>query len=202
MSASDVIQICNIVATVLAVIAAPVIALWIGGKLQARENVRQEQLKLLGVLLSLRHQPLSPEIFRALNLIDAVFADATDVREMWSKYYSALSDPNLQNQPGYAVREEKRRDLMIAIVKRLGLQKKISTSDLLRTYIPAAVIEANTLEMWERIKRREDLRPEFIKRGIGFPEYDPPYFPPQPGPQPPQPDTAVSPPATEKESSN
>jgi hypothetical protein len=57
MSNSDIIAICNMVATVAAVIASPVIALWIGGKLQARANARQQQLNLLGVLLSLRAGP-------------------------------------------------------------------------------------------------------------------------------------------------
>lgn len=182
MTTSDAIGICNIVATVIAVLAAPVIALWIGGKLQARANVRQQQLQLLGVLLSLRHQPLSPENFRALNMIDAVFADHAKVRDAWSKYFATLNDPNLNVPAGYTIREEKRRDLMIAIVECLGLQKKITTSDLLRAYTPAAVIEIEHLAIWERIKRREDLRAEFIQRGIGFPDFPPPVYPVQPRP--------------------
>ena len=80
---SDVIAVCSLALTVVAIIAAPVIALWVGGKLQAQASVRQQQLSLLGVMLSLRHQPLSPDNFRALNLIDVVF-DA-EVREAWSK---------------------------------------------------------------------------------------------------------------------
>jgi hypothetical protein len=184
MSLSDVIALCSLGSTVVAIIAAPVIALWIGGKLQARANIRQQQLSLLGVMLSLRHQPFSAENFRALNLIDAVFVDDANVREAWSKYYSALNDPNLQNLPGYTIREEKRRDLLTAIIRSLGLQNKLSTSDLLRAYAPAAVVEAETLAVWERIKRREDLRAEFITRGIGFPDFVPLYYPPQP--QPPQ----------------
>jgi hypothetical protein len=194
MGTSDIIGICNIVATVIAVIAAPVIALRVAGKFQERANIRQQQLDLLGVLLSLRHLPLSPENFRALNMIDAVFADDTNVREAWSKYFSALSDANLQNAPGFALREEKRRDLMVAILTCLGLQNRISTSDLLRTYAPTVVIEAETLAIWEKIKRREDLRPEFIARGIGFPDFVPTYYAPQPQ-QPTQPGTAPPPPS-------
>ena len=176
--------------TVVAIIAAPVIALWVGGKLQARASVRQQQLSLLSVMLSLRHQPLSPDNFRALNLIDVVFVDDAEVREAWSKFYWAMNDPNLQNSPGYTVREDKRRDLLTAIIKSLGLQNKISTSDLLRTYAPTAVIEAETLAIWERIKRREDLRAEFIQRSIGFPDFVAVYYPPQH----PQQETAQQPP--------
>jgi uncharacterized protein DUF6680 len=100
MTTSDGIAIVNIVSTVLAVLAAPVVALWVGGILQARANTRQQQLQLLGILLSLRHQPLSPENFRALNLIDAVFAQNSKVREAWSKYFAALNDPSLNLVPG------------------------------------------------------------------------------------------------------
>jgi hypothetical protein len=192
MPISNIIAICNIVTTVLAVLAAPIIALWIGSKLQTSTNTRQQRLQLLGVLLSLRHIPLSPENFRALNLIDAVFADSATVREAWSKYFAALNDPNLNSAPGFAVRDEKRRDLMMAIVACLGLQKTITTADLLRAYTPTTTIEAETLAIWERIKRREDLRAEFIQRGIGFPDFTPVAYPvqprpPQSGPQQPDP---------------
>lgn len=176
MTTSDIIAICNIIVTVLAVLAAPVVALWISGNLQRKENARQDQLRLLGVLLSLRHQPLSPENFRALNLINSVFVNQTHVREAWSKYYSALSDQALNDGPGFSIREEKRRDLMIAIINVLGLERKITTSDLLRTYTPTAIIETEYLAIWERIKRREDLRAEFIKRGIGFPDFVAPRY--------------------------
>jgi hypothetical protein len=57
MSTSDIINICNIFATVLAVLAAPVIALWVGGKLQARSKVREQQLNLFSLLLSLSGRP-------------------------------------------------------------------------------------------------------------------------------------------------
>src|SRR5258708_10213737 len=84
----------------IAVLAAPVIALWIGGKLQARASARQQQLQLLGVSLSLRHQPLCPENFKALNMIDAVFADSAKVRDAWTKYFAALIDQNLNVPTG------------------------------------------------------------------------------------------------------
>jgi hypothetical protein len=155
MTTSDIIQICNILATVIAVLAA-------------------------SVLISLRHRPLSMENFEALNSIDVVFADSPKVRDAWTKYFAALNDFNMNNPTGFSIRDEKRRDLFIAIVRHLGLQKKIATTDLLRTYIPTAAIEIDHLEMWERIKRREDLRAEFVERGIGFPDFTPAKYPVQP----------------------
>jgi hypothetical protein len=184
MNSSDTIALANIAITVLAVVAAPNIALWVSGRLQRAEDERRQQLELLGVLVSLRHQPLSPENFKALNLIDMVFVDNTNVREAWSRYYTALSDTTLNAPPGHAMREEKRRELMMAIIDVLGMTGKISTSDLLRTYTPTTIVEIDALAMWERIKRRADLREEFIRRGIGFPDYTPPYYPPPPPPPP------------------
>ena len=177
MTVSDRIAILNLVATGVAILLAPIIALWIGGILQARGTTRQQRLSLLSLLLSLRHRPLSPEVFEALNLIDVTFVDKPKVREAWSKYYAAMNDSNLNVPAGFAVRDEKRRDLMIAIVECLGLQNKITTADLLRTYVPTAVIETEFLTLWDRIKRRTDLRAEFIERGIGFPDYIPPTYP-------------------------
>jgi len=61
--------------------------------------------------------------FRALNLIDAVFANDSAVREAWTRYLTALNDASLSVGPGFAIREEKRRDLLLEIVKALGLRR-------------------------------------------------------------------------------
>jgi hypothetical protein len=43
---------------------------------------------------------------------------------------AALNDPNLNNAPGFFIIEERRRDLLLEIVRSLGLTKKISSADL------------------------------------------------------------------------
>jgi hypothetical protein len=194
MSASDTIAIYSIAATVAAIIAAPIVAMWAGGWIQNKREERKEKINLLGILLSMRHNPLSPENFKALNMIDAVFANDRAVREAWSKCYAALNDGSLQNSPGYAIREDKRRDLMTAIIKVLKLEKKISTSDLLRAYAPTVITEIETLAVWDRIKKREDLRAEFIQRGIPFPDFTPMNYPPPPQATPPQQPPQAAPP--------
>lgn len=180
MNVSDWIALGNVITTGAAVVAAPIIALRVSARLQARTNRRQEQLDLLAVLVSLRHTPLLPESFRALNSIDVAFVNAPAVREAWSKYFLALNDSSLNSGSGFSIREEKRRDLMVAMIEHLGLRSQISTTDLIRTYIPNSTVETEYLAIWERIKRRVDLRAEFIARGIGFPDFAPPYYPPVP----------------------
>jgi hypothetical protein len=107
-----------------------------------------------------------------LNLIDAVFVNDLTVREAWSKYFSALSEQSLNSGPGFAIRDEKRRDLLMAMIDALGPKGKITTTDLMRTYTPTAIMEANYIEVWQRIKLLEDLRAEFKRRGIAYPEVD------------------------------
>jgi hypothetical protein len=164
------LAVLNIVATVAAIIAAPLISLWVGGVLSRRQSARREKLDVLRVMLSLRHQPVSPEVFRSLNLIDAVFVDDAPVRDAWSQYLAAVSDPNLNNPPGYSIQAHLRQVLLTAIIKSLGLQKKLSTSDLLRTYYPFAVVEAESLALWQRVLKLCDLPDELTRHGIPVPE--------------------------------
>lgn len=149
MTNPDIIAVCNIFATVLAVLLAPIIALWIGGILQRRSAERGEKLRILGILLSLRHQPLSSDAIRSLNLIDAVFAKDRPVKEAWSRFYATLSDPNMNTPPGAAIREEKRRDLILSIAGTVGLAQQISTSDVLRSYAPAMLAKIDELALLE-----------------------------------------------------
>jgi hypothetical protein len=147
MSSSDTIAIINAVATVSAVVIAPLAALWIAGKLQRRADSRAEKVRILSILLSLRHQVLSPESIRSMNLVDVVFAKDRPVREAWSRYYAALSDSSLNAPPGLALREEKRRDLILAIAKAVGLEDDITTADVLRAYGPTLSAKEDQLHL-------------------------------------------------------
>ncbi|HUB46234.1 MAG TPA: DUF6680 family protein, partial [Acetobacteraceae bacterium] len=80
----------NVLATVAAVIAAPIIALRVQSKLQYRADREREKVTIFAMLLSRRHELGSPEVIRSLNLIDVVFADHDGVREAWSRYYAAV----------------------------------------------------------------------------------------------------------------
>lgn len=86
MTTSDIISVINIATTTLAVLLAPMIALWIGGILQRKAGERADKVRILGILLMLRHQPLSADAVRSLNLIDVAFARDRAVKEAWSRY--------------------------------------------------------------------------------------------------------------------
>jgi len=62
MSAAELantIAIVNVVATVLAVIASPLIALWIGGKLQRRQQRAAAKQQAFATVMQARHDQLS-----------------------------------------------------------------------------------------------------------------------------------------------
>lgn len=145
MVLSDEISIVNIVVTGLSTLFSPLIALWIGGILQVRAKKQSQKLEILSILLSMRFQPLSPEAIRSLNLIDVVFCDDYKVREAWSNYFTSLNQ-NITDITGNAYREEKKRDLILAMVEASGLKNKINTSDILRSYSPNGVTRQIELE--------------------------------------------------------
>jgi hypothetical protein len=184
---SDWILIINAVA----ILFAPVVALWIGGILQRRSDAYKSKLTLFGTILALRHDPLSLDLVKALNSIDAVFADDPAVREAWTKFFAAINDPGLNTPPGFSMREERRRELLLEMVKALGLTHKISSAELLRVYLPTFVFENSHIGMLERMQRRAFLEEDLKQRGITPPAW-PTVTTPTPGnaapsPQPQQP---------------
>jgi hypothetical protein len=136
-------------------------------------------------MIALRHDPLSVESTRALNLIDAAFVDDAAVREAWTRYYTALNDPNMNAGAGFSIREERRRDLLLEMVKALKLTRKISSADLLRTYLPTFVAETTHVAVLERMHKRALLQEELTRRHIAFPQWPiPRQASPAPSPAP------------------
>ena len=167
MMASDWILVLNGIAILL----APIVALWAGGILQRRSDIYKSKLTVFGTLIALRHTPMSNEMIRALNLIDAVFADVPAVREAWTRYFTALNDSNMNTELGGSIREEKRRELLLEIVKSLKLSRKISSADLLRTYLPTFVAEETHIAVLDRIHKRAVLQEDLERRGVPFPRW-------------------------------
>jgi hypothetical protein len=163
------ISIASIVVTVLAILAAPIAALWISGRLQKRNTQEDAKLRLFSTLIETRHDALAPDAVRALNSIDLVFVNDRSVREAWSKYYVAIVDENLNNQVGFRIREERRRDLLLSMIKAMNMSDRISTTDLLRTYTPVLVGDLTYIGMLERAATIARLREELRQRGLPDP---------------------------------
>jgi hypothetical protein len=108
-------------------------------------------------------------------MIDAVFSTDQDVREAWSRYFAALNDNRNQNPAGWALWDEKKRELILAMARNVGLGKVITTADILRTYQP------NFMGKQERLSLLElDIRlaqAEAMARQLGLPIVDAPPTP-------------------------
>jgi hypothetical protein len=165
----------------LAILLAPVVALWIAGTLQRRSDSQKAKLDIFATLIGLRHDPQSVESVRALNMIDVVFANDPTVREAWTRYIATLNDLSLNEGVGFAIRDEKRRELLLEIVKALGLQRKVSSADLLRAYMPTFAFESFQLTILERAYKRALYEEYLTKQKISFPPWvGPPGIAPTP----------------------
>jgi hypothetical protein len=129
-----------------------------------RKEAKRMKLVLMGTLLQNRHDPITPEAVRHLNLIDLVFVREPDVREAWSRYYTVLSDHRLNNEVGFALREDRRNDLLRIMTVSLGYRHQITTSDLLRTYAPSALVDQQEIDMLERRLKLFALRAEMARQ--------------------------------------
>lgn len=75
--------------TIIAIISAPISALWIQSKLDERKETRKRRLDIFKTLMATRASVLSQEHIKALNMIDIEFYGDKKyrrVREMWRAY--------------------------------------------------------------------------------------------------------------------
>jgi len=143
------------IVSLLAILASPAIAVLISIWLQNRKERRQNQLSVLGKLIAARHELLSPEAVRALNMIDLVFYDKPTVRQLWHDYFGMLCNEGLNNPPGWAQRAKKNIELITEMAKVLGYGKAITHLDVDRVYSP--------IGMWEQINKNQEMQTELIR---------------------------------------
>ena len=80
---------------IVAVIIAPIIAVWVGQKLQDREEKRKDKMAIFKAVMTDRYG-WSRETVLALNSIPIVYANDKAVRDAWKEYYKCLciQEPN------------------------------------------------------------------------------------------------------------
>lgn len=133
----------NLVAilTLVAIGVSPVIAVLVSVWLQDRKERRAQKLMILGALIGTRHNPVSDETVRALNLIDVVFHDNAKIRQLWREYFDMLSNQGLENPAGWAQRQKKNLEMITEMAKALGYKKTITHLDVDRVYYPVGLGE-------------------------------------------------------------
>ena len=129
-------DILNIIAIVIAPIAASVIAVW----LQNRSEQRKDKMYIFKVLMTSRIYGWTPEKVNVLNIIDIVFSDDKKVRAAWKD----LSDKyNVENPDQLHLKkiEQAQYKLIEAIANSLGYKNTITWEEIQNPYIPRGMVE-------------------------------------------------------------
>jgi hypothetical protein len=127
----------NIAAIAISPLIAVLVSVWV----QNRKERRQHKLGILAALVGSRHDELTADNVRALNMIDLVFHDEPRVRALWRDYFDMLCTEGLNNPTGWVQRNKKRNELITELAARIGYRKTITHLDIDRVYCPAGVVD-------------------------------------------------------------
>ncbi len=119
---------------IFAVVLAPVIAVWVGQKLQDRAEKRKDKMSVFKAIMTDRYG-WSRETVLALNSIPIVFANDKAVRDAWKEYYNCLciQEPNPME---LKQRSEALYKLLENMASTLGYDGTINWNDIQNPYIP------------------------------------------------------------------
>ena len=121
--------------TALAIFLGPLSGVLFTLWFQSRKEKRNAKLALFLVLMSERKGlSTSKEVTKVLNQIDVVFAQNVEIKSLWHKYYSLLSQP-----PGED-RHHTWLELLAAMANSCGY-KGLSQVDLDKFYIPQSHVD-------------------------------------------------------------
>jgi hypothetical protein len=127
--------------TLIAIVVSPLVAVLVTTYLQDRKERRAHKAWLLSTLIGTRHNPVSDETIRALNLIDVVFHDAPRVRALWHEYYDMLNNAGLKNPVGWEQWKQKNLEMITEMAQNLGSGRAITHLDAARVYTPIGTTE-------------------------------------------------------------
>jgi hypothetical protein len=109
---------------ILAVLAAPFVALWVQWRLQLRHAARERKLGIFRTLMANRLTSWTPESVRALNMIDVEFGTQSQedvaVRQTWTKLLDHFNVPRPGDADGGRGWDDKQKDLHAEILVKIG----------------------------------------------------------------------------------
>lgn len=126
---------------ILAIIAIPIVAVFVGQKLQDRSQKRKDKTEIFKVLMMNRGIGWNSESVRALNIIDIIYSDDNKVRTRWKEYYNQLCIQN-PNDIQRKQTQEAQDKLLESMAQSLGYKKQITWETIQNPYIPKWMIDA------------------------------------------------------------
>jgi hypothetical protein len=134
----------DLLANVIAILAAPIVAVVIAQRLQNRRIEYDRRYMIYRILMGERMTPVSPAAVGALNLIDVEYKRFPRVLASWRDYYDLVDSPGfLQMDPARQTETSKRKrsQLLLEMTKALGIKGEFTLDDLARAYRPKALAD-------------------------------------------------------------
>ena len=130
-------EIIMAIINVAAIITVPIAAVFVGQKLQDRNQKRKDKMAIFQCLMTHRatgwaHQ----DTVNALNTIDIIFVDDESVRKCWADLFSKY-------KPNYSTQEitTAQCKLLEAMAEALGYEKKITWETIQNPYLPDGLVQ-------------------------------------------------------------
>lgn len=174
------------VATALAAVIGPVVAVWITRLSDSRKEVQGRRMEIFRTLMRTRKMPVHFDHVGALNLIEIEFAKDQKVISAWKEYLRNLGErlPSEAGDEAHAALYKRRENLLTKLIYEISqvLKFKVEQLDILEgNYLPQGWNDDD----WEqRVTRKALIEVLSSRRPILFQ----PYTPSQgTGPYPPAP---------------
>jgi len=137
----------EVVATVLAILTAPLITFAVGVAFQRRSMQYERKYSIFRVLMAERATVVSAAAVGALNLIDVEFKSDRAVRAAYAAYFELVSSEVFRSMdaPTQAAKTKTlRSQLLLEMIKVLRVQDHFDLTDLERGYLPEAIGQPRT----------------------------------------------------------
>jgi hypothetical protein len=167
MATPEQIQAIAAVATFLAACCAvwatfraPKLAAEFAERLRAQSQTADEQrrykLWIFTTLMQNRARIGSAEAVSALNAIDVIFSESTEVREAWRHFKAATAE-----QPSSSEKIiERYLSIVHAMARDMSLSGKITVSDIDSPYYPTLLGQMEEAAYWEAQDKLQRFKPQ------------------------------------------
>ena len=117
---------------ILAVLAAPLIAVQVQKRLEHMREVRERKLRVFKTLMATRAATISPDHVQALNMIDLEFNGKKykKVTDAWKTYLDHLGSYPKDDERLQAIWADKRVDLLARLLSEMGASLGYSFDDV------------------------------------------------------------------------
>ena len=127
-------------ATILAILVGPSIAVWITRKIDQERADKARKMEIFRTLMRTRGMPIHWDHVGALNLVEVEFSDHENVIERWKEYLAHLNERPPEEQADLATFGQKRDTLLTALMDAIAnaLDIKITQLEILQgNYVPS-----------------------------------------------------------------